>query len=317
MPLGSIQINLNKTTLLQNTMSLLPRTTIEQWMILKLIVEMKGFTNVAKKLHRSQSSISYAINQLEKQLRLKLIKSDGRKVELTREGEVLLSNVNESLAAILSVEAHADLLIAGFETRVRLAVDSIFPKKILFSVLAQISVEFPGTRIELTEAMRLSTAHVVAMADIGIAMQVVGDHPGEKLLDVGLVAVAHANHPIFRENRISVERSELKRYLQVRLIESPVTNATSSKFECLAVNSMEAAIEAVRSGLCYGWLPRPVIAELLESGEFRQLPVDIGKTRLIPMVLVLADQKRAGPVTRAIANKLVEMSRDAGSSVGR
>ncbi|VEB42274.1 chromosome replication initiation inhibitor protein [Chromobacterium violaceum] len=44
------------------------KTTLEQWQVLRAIVEEGGFAQAAEKLHRSQSAVSYAVARLQEQL---------------------------------------------------------------------------------------------------------------------------------------------------------------------------------------------------------------------------------------------------------
>ena len=55
------------------------------------------------------------------------------------------------------------------------------------------------------------------------------------------------------------------------------------------VTSIESAIEAVRSGLCFGWLPVYRILPYLESGELVALRLPMGVERLARISLVLRD----------------------------
>ena len=51
------------------------------------------------------------------------------------------------------------------------------------------------------------------------------------------------------------------------------------------VNTVDAAIEAVRHGLCFAWLPAHLIQEDLKDGRLRALPLATGATRRMPLAL--------------------------------
>ena len=57
----------------------------------------------------------------------------------------------------------------------------------------------------------------------------------------------------------------------------------------MAVNTIESAIEAVRSGMCFGWLPAYRIEPLLKSGELIPLRMAIGGERIARLYLVVKD----------------------------
>src|SRR5258706_12700218 len=63
-----------------------PRSTLEQWSVLKAIVDHGGFAQAAEALHRSQSSVSYMVARLQEQLSVELLAIEGRKARLTEQG---------------------------------------------------------------------------------------------------------------------------------------------------------------------------------------------------------------------------------------
>jgi DNA-binding transcriptional LysR family regulator len=48
------------------------RTTLDEWEILQAVVQLGSFAAAAKRLNRSQSTISYAVARLRDQLGIKL-----------------------------------------------------------------------------------------------------------------------------------------------------------------------------------------------------------------------------------------------------
>jgi len=62
----------------------------------------------------------------------------------------------------------------------------------------------------------------------------------------------------------------------------------------LPVGTIESAIAAVRSGLCFGWLPNYRIQAELDRGDFVALPLPAGKTRDVRLNLVCRDLSASG-----------------------
>jgi len=46
----------------------IPQTTLEQWSVLRTVVESGSFARAAEQLNRSQSSVSYAMSRLQERL---------------------------------------------------------------------------------------------------------------------------------------------------------------------------------------------------------------------------------------------------------
>ncbi len=66
----------------------------------KTIVEEGSFTAAAEKLHYTQSTITFQIDQLERELSIKLFEKVGRKMVLTSAGKEFIPRVNEVLGAV-------------------------------------------------------------------------------------------------------------------------------------------------------------------------------------------------------------------------
>src|SRR5256885_10021822 len=66
-----------------------PRIPLDQWRALVAVVEKGGYAKAAAALHKSQSSVTYGVQQLESQLGVKAFKIAGRRAELTPTGELL------------------------------------------------------------------------------------------------------------------------------------------------------------------------------------------------------------------------------------
>ncbi len=66
----------------------------------KTITETGSFTAAAEKLHYTQSTITFQIDQLEKELSVKLFEKVGRKMVLTSAGKEFIPRVNEVLEAV-------------------------------------------------------------------------------------------------------------------------------------------------------------------------------------------------------------------------
>jgi len=54
-----------------------PRISLDQWRALLAVVDEGSYAKAAKALHKSQSSVTYAVQQLESQLGVKAFKIEG------------------------------------------------------------------------------------------------------------------------------------------------------------------------------------------------------------------------------------------------
>src|SRR5204863_592346 len=103
------------------------RITLDQWSALAAVVEAGGYAKAAEKLHKSQSSVTYAVQQIESQLGVEAFKIAGRKAVLTPTGELLYRRARYLLDEAASLERSSKRISAGWEAEIRLAVETVFP----------------------------------------------------------------------------------------------------------------------------------------------------------------------------------------------
>src|SRR2546422_2898804 len=96
-----------------------PRIPLDQWRALVAVVEKGGYAKAAAALHKSQSSVTYGVQQLESQLGVKAFKIAGRRAELTPTGELLYRRARYLLDEAAALEQSAQRLSAGWEAEVR------------------------------------------------------------------------------------------------------------------------------------------------------------------------------------------------------
>jgi DNA-binding transcriptional LysR family regulator len=65
------------------------------------------------------------------------------------------------------------------------------------------------------------------------------------------------------------------------------------------VTSVEASLAIVEAGLAFAWLPVHLVEEPLRRGALRELPLGAGRTRKLPLSVVLVQSDCAGPAARA------------------
>lgn len=286
-------------------------TTLLQWTALDAIVRNGGFEKAARALHMSQSSVSYAVAQLQEALGVPLLEQKGRRACLTGNGALLLDEALPLLRGMRALEDRARVLRAGGESRVTIAVDSIFPEDLLFAAFVEFRAAHPHVHVELQRSIRMSpeTAFHTHHAQLCIGTCAPGRYLSDALLDVRLIAVAHRNHPLLAAGGRITER-RLAEHPLVSIGESETPPAEPVSGEAWKVNTISAAIAAVRSGFCFGWLPEDRIEAQLATGELRRLPLASGRERRISLSLVLDPARLPGPATAALAEILGRHLRD-------
>jgi DNA-binding transcriptional LysR family regulator len=277
----------------------IPKTTLEQWRVLQAIVDHGGFAQAAEALHRSQSSVSYAVARLQEQLGVDLLVIEGRKAQLTDHGKALLAAAGELLTDAQRLEGLAASLTEGWEPEIRVVVDVVFPNALLLQVLSAFMRIAPQTRIQLKEVV-LSGAEEALQAqeaDVVIGTRVPSTHLGDHLLDIQFVAVSHPDHALHRLGR-ALDSEDLRRELQVVLRDSgtvkPRDEGWLGAAQRWTVTSLQTSASMVAAGLGFAWLPKHLIADQLAAGTLLPLPLAEGGTRQVSLYLLFGKPGRPG-----------------------
>lgn len=272
---------------------MLPKSTLEQWIVLKTVVELGGFAQAAARLNRSQSSVSYALQQLQERLDVPLLKIRGRKSELTEAGEILLTQVTPIITTYFELEMQAQSLRQGIKPTIHLIVDAVFPKDYLFWALQQFQSQFPKTQVHVTEVIRSKSEQKFEQGDADLYLIYMPEpekHPGSLLLHLDFIAVARADHPLHQQHTF-LTQAQLAAYPLIAIADQQTQQEEKRKITTRSewiLTTIPAAIEAVRHGVGYGWLPIHQIRPYLESGELKPLPVE-QQVRAIPLYLFVGE----------------------------
>ncbi len=284
-------------------------TTLDSWEILQAVVQLGGFAPAAEKLNRSQSTISYAIGRLQEQLGVRLFEIQGRKAQLTEVGRALLADAEPHLTGFHQIEQRARLMASGGASEVRLSVDSIFPDDRLFAALATFSRSFPHVQPKLRQGTFLSadsefSLHNAQLCVTGLMSRELFVKP---ILVIGMIAVVRRGHPLLAIPR-RLSRSDLMPYTLVTIESAASGNLKHQPRlpaqRILPVGTIESAIAAVRSGLCFGWLPTYRVQSELDRGDFVALPLPFGKMRDVRLNLVFKDSSASNSEANALAELL-------------
>ncbi len=277
-----------------------PHITLEQWRALLAVVEAGGYAQAAEALHKSQSAISYAVQQIESRLGLKAFEIQGRKAVLTATGQLLVRRAKALLDEATGLERAAGQLSAGWEAELRLAVEVIFPNRVLLPALAAFGEVSPHTRIELIESVIGGTSEALlsGRADLAIAPVIPQGFLGEALINLRFLAVAHPDHPLHQLNR-PLTPNDLRnhRHLVVRdsgAARDPRQQSLEAK-QRWVVSQMSTSIQAVAMGYGFSWFPEDKIVDELAVGSLKALPLRDGAERFLTLYLIFADRDYAGP----------------------
>jgi DNA-binding transcriptional LysR family regulator len=288
-----------------------PRITLDQWAALAAVVEAGGYAKAAETLHKSQSSVTYAVQQLESQLGVKAFEIKGRKAVLTPAGQLLHRRARVLLDEAASIEKAAKSASAGWEAEIRIAGEIVFPAWLLLRCFDKLNAESAHTRIEYFESVIAGTNELLlaGRVDLAITASIPQGFDGTLLMPLRMLLVAHPEHPLHKLGRPLTMR-DLRAHRQLVVRETGELRPTKTWIEATqrwTVSHTSTAIFAASMGYGYGWYPEERIRGELQRGALKLLPLRDGAERVGQFYLVFADRENAGPGTLRLGEIIHEM----------
>ena len=284
--------------------------TLEQWRTLIAVVDTGGYAQAAERLHKSQSSVTYAVQKIESLLGVKAFEIQGRKAILTPTGQFLYRRARALIDESTALERAARRLSAGWEAEIRIAAEIIFPSWLMLECLARLGEESPHTRVELIESVLGGTteALLTGQVDMAITGMVPPGFLGMPLMRLRFIPVASPDHPLHKLDR-DLTMEDLRRHRHLVVRESGTNRSTRALLDTAqrwTVSHSATSIEAARMGYGFAWMPEEKIRNELRDGSLKPLPMRDGGERFAQLYLVLADPDSAGPGTRRLAEIVTE-----------
>ena len=281
------------------------RISLDQWNVLVSVVESGGYAKAADRLHKSQSTLTYAIQKMESLLGVKLFELRGRKAVLTATGELLYRRGKVLIDEAARLERAAGELGKGWEPEIRIAVDIIFPTWLLLECFAEFARERPETHIELYETVLGGTDEALTGGRVGfvIASSVPQGFVGDVLMPVQAVGMAAPSHPLHQLGR-ELTLEDLRRHRHVVIRDSGEQRVRSAGWLNelrWTVSNKATSIHAVCLGMGYAWYPEDSVRGELERGALKPLPLREGAEKAGTIYLIFADPEAAGPGTLRLA----------------
>ncbi|MGH8528827.1 MAG: LysR family transcriptional regulator [Nevskiales bacterium] len=291
-----------------------PKITLEQWRALAAVVEAGGYAQAAAVLHKSQSTVTYAVQKIEKLLDLKAFRIQGRKAVLTEAGQVLYRRARTLLEEASQLEDGAADLAQGWEAEVKLAVEVIFPTWLLLECFGAFGREHPRTRVELYESVLGGTDELLLerRVDLAIVSLVPPGFLADPLMRLRFIAAAAPSHPLHQLGR-RLNYRDLRKHRHLVIRDSGTQRTRAGVWEGAeqrwTVSHKATSIRAAVLGHGFAWYPEDNIREELQSGQLKPLPLAEGAVREATLYLVFADRDYPGRAASRLAEIIREQVR--------
>jgi len=282
------------------------KISLEHWLALIAVVDEGSYARAAVLLNKSQSTINYSVSKIEEQLNIKIFELVGRRSQLTESGRILYRQGHYLLHQAKLVEERASYLAQGLEAQLSLAVEIIFPPKMLLQCLEKFSSDPAAPPIELYESVLGGTEELLQRGDVDMAIvsEIPAGFIGDNLMHVEFIASAAPGHPLHQLKR-DLSLDDLRKHRQL-IVRDSGTRKTKRPTWVVSeplwtVSHIVTSIRAAVMGLGFAWFPKECIRTELDSGELKPLPLTQGANFWSALYLVYANPDFIGPSARKLA----------------
>jgi DNA-binding transcriptional LysR family regulator len=138
--------------------------------ILQCLYEEKNMTKAAERLYTSQPSLTYRIQQIEKNLGIQVLVRTGKSIEFTPEGEYLASFARKMLTQIRNFNDHLSNMKSQVQGTLRIAATSITARYYLPKVLKTFSSMYPNINIIVNTGISRDVIHLLENEDVHVGI---------------------------------------------------------------------------------------------------------------------------------------------------
>ncbi len=266
------------------------------------------FAKAAELLRKGHTAVVYALRTLEEQTGLTLLDRSGYRARLTREGKEILEHCRRMLAAERALEDACAVIKTGWEPRLALVFDGIFPVEPIVRVVGAILRENAKTRVEVTTGFLGGVEREFHEREADVMISVL---PAESsglrahpLPAIRALLVAHEQHPLARETEPVGQESLARHVLLTVRGSDPRLELSTSPLHALStvrLNDFTAKKAAILGGLGYGWMPEHLVADELRQGTVRIIPWVKGNTHRFAPRLYVREGKLGRAAERVVA----------------
>lgn len=271
--------------------------SLEQWQALVAVVKQGGYAKAAEYLEKSQSTVSYAIQQIESNLNVRLFRIEGRKAVLTASGELLYLRALQLLASAQALEDTAHQLSNHWQAQINVAVDTAFPDDALFQALDAFSKEYPLTRVNLVETVLSGSTEALLKRQVNLAITgfLSAGFIADPLINIRFIAVAAPTHALHQHDH-PLKLTDLQQHRQLVVRDSGGENLDAGWLgaeQRWSFSHISTSIKAATKGLGFAWYPEDKVSPYIERGLLKPLNLATGAERFAMLHLIYADNDQA------------------------
>ncbi|WHT77166.1 LysR family transcriptional regulator [Pseudomonas rhodesiae] len=267
-----------------------------------------SFSAAARKLGKSQSTVSAAVASLEIDLDVELFDRSSRKPTLTPAGHVLLQRAEQVLEANSRLALTASQLAQGLEPKLSIAMSDTYQSDRFEAALSAFERRYPDLELECLIA---ECEDLIALVQSGRAQIAFIEHqdlyppdltcaPVEERTEIALFV--SPKHPLASLDTLTAHALQQHRELRLASIISP--NETRASGRVWSAPSYLMLLEMAQLG--FGWAPIPRwLVERFGGGQLVELKAR-GWPRSVAVDALWSRHHPPGPAGSWLLGKMLE-----------
>lgn len=269
-------------------------------------VETGSFSAAARKLKKSQSTVSSAIANLEADLGVTLFDRQSRQPTLTEQGKHILPYIQSIVAASERLNEVSVRLAGNVEPRLSFVLSDVWQTTHHESILQRFSQRFPDIEFEcliaededVIDLIQIGRAHVGVLRvqpryplDVTVARLQVGAE---------MAIFIHRQHELAHLPMVEMDTLQTVRQLSLSTFTDPMRNKSGGPM--WSSPSLLMLLEMAEQGFGWGILPRWLV-EQFGHDVLQELPV-AGWPQRIDVDVLWSNKTPPGPAGRWMIDQL-------------
>lgn len=281
--------------------------SIEQYKMFIAVAEANSLRAAAKKIYKSQPTVTTAIKKMEDELNLTLFDRQSYRLKLTDQGKMIHRVALNLLASHDEVNDLATHYNQGAEPLLKIAVEASFDLSTIISQMKLMQDEHASTQVVLQQEYISGAFESIideradlAFTPIDPMFFPVGEVEAKHLYTGQFINVASTGL-LERHPNLTHASQLINEYLVVIKDTGTITNNQTTGLQkgqrTWFVNNFETKSLLIQNSLGWGSLPKNQVSDLLKSGKLKQLKLaDFPEYTNINYSLIKLKRKLLGPI---------------------
>lgn len=263
--------------------------TLDALRVLDAIDRKGSFGAAAEALFRVPSALSYTVQKLESDLGISLFDRSKQRAQLTAAGRMLLEQGRLLLQTASAIEEAVQQLESGWETQLRIAVDTVLPLAPLLQQINAFNLLDKRVAITIGEEVLGGTWDALIAERCDLALGASGDLPKgifeyRLMGEVEFVFAVAKEHPL-RLHKGPVDAAAISAFPTVIIADSSLSAPGRSSGllesrQIIRVANAAAKIQAQVLGVGVGFLPRHLIQKEIAAGDLIVLDCSVPRPNI-------------------------------------